>query len=129
MHKDRPKEGSRLRLAGGGAASARQRVALKPGACYRLTVRCEIPKGQRLVLGVAGKDPKAPLVVSKELTTGWLMRALYFTAAANADIGTIVITRPDGGTSDIFVDDADLRQVGPTEADEYAKLYPNDAKE
>jgi hypothetical protein len=125
--KDRPKGGSRLRLAAGG--SARQRVALKPGASYRLTVHCEIPKGQKLVLGVAGKDPKAPPAISKELSTGWLMRAFYFTAAANADEGMIVLSRPEGGAGDVFVDDADLRPVGPAEAGEYAKDWPNDAKE
>ncbi len=125
--KDRPKGGSRLRLSAGG--SARQRVALKPGASYRLTVRCEIPKGQKLVLGMAGKDPKAPPVVSKELSTGWLMRAFYFAAAAGADGGAIALSRPAGGAGDVFVDDADLRQVGPAEAGEYAKEWPNDAKE
>ena len=127
VQKDRPKGGSRLRLAQGG--SARQRRALKPGACYRLTVRCEIPKGQKLILGVGGKDPKAPPVVSKEVATGWMMRAYYFTAAAGADSGTIILSRPEGGAGDVFVDDADLRQVGPTEAGEYAREWPNDAKE
>ncbi len=127
VQKDRPKGGSRLRIPPGG--SARQRVALKPGASYRLTVRCEIPKGQKLVLGVGGKDPKAPPAISKELTTGWLMRAFYFTAGENADRGTIILSCSEGGAGDVFVDDADLRQVGPTEAAEYAKEWPKDVGE